>query len=157
MPGYVDNLVQYFGVATQGETSAADINLLDGSSAAIIRFPGGGTVMEFGSITTEAWDVAGANANVIQLHKNTVEGGSFAAISGAQITHPKTAGAAASAVGVRNVCSNGPFTIKPGESIKMVCSQAASDAGGAFIPYVIVRMDGFRGANAAAPVVSYSS
>lgn len=156
MPGYTEPLVQYFGVDTQGETAAADINEVD-SAAAVIRFPGGATIMEFGSITTEAWDVAGANANIIQLHKATVEGGSYAAISGAQITHPKTAGAAASAVGVRNVCANGPWTIKPGESVKFVCSQAASDAGGAFRAYIIVRLDGYKGANSAAPIVTYTA
>ncbi len=156
MPGYTDNLVQYFGVDTQGETAAADVNL-EYVADPVIRFPGGATIMEFGTITTEAWDVAGANANILQLQKAPVQGGSFVAITGAQITHPKTAGAAASAVGVRNVCSKGPFKVAPGEAVKFVVTLAASDAGGAFRPYIIARLDGFRGANAAAPVVLYAA
>ncbi len=154
MPGYTDNLFYVEGAETQGETAAAVV-AVRGDTGENIRFPGGATILEFGAITTEAWDVAGANACVLALKRKTVEGGSGASL--ATITFPKTAGAAASAVGVRSVSTMAPQRIKPGESVYFEVTQAASDAGGAFIPYIIARLDGFKGANSAAPVVEYDS
>ncbi len=157
MPGYTDSLVQIMGVATQGETAAADVNRED-MAAAEIRFPGGATILEFGAITTELWDVAGANAAILSLQKATVEGGSFT--SKATITFPK-AGTATNGgvVGARLRCSGSaiPLQVKPGELVKFVVTQAATDLGGAFIPYIIARLDGFGGANSAAPMVEIAA
>jgi len=152
---YTDGLFFVEGAATQGETAAAVV-AVRGDTGQFIIIPGGATIEEFGAVTIEAWDVAGANACILDLKRITVYGGSGASLG--TITFPKTAGAAASAVGVRSVNSVVKGTrVKPGEVLYFEVTQAASDAGGAFIPYLILRLDGAKGANAAAPVVEYAA
>jgi hypothetical protein len=139
-------------VDTQGETAAADVNRLDAASAEV-RFPGGATI-RFGTITTEAWAVAGANRCKVALQRATVEGGSFVTVE--TISLPKdandTINEEAAAVGAR-VINQDPINVLPGEVVKIAVTQAASDAGGAFRAFIVGRLNGVEGANTAAPVV----
>lgn len=135
---YSDGL-QFFihGTATEGEAGAADIIDVD--------FPVPVSIELVGARTTEAWDVAGANAAImsVDVSENAAEGDRTEKLT---LTFPKAATTDGGAAGefMYSTANVFPIKVPAGGRVTFEHKQAASDAGGAYVPFMIYRVDGLQ-------------
>lgn len=130
-----------------------------GSTAALdsVYLPNGGEIVEFGVTITEAITNTNSTRNVLKIQYCSVYGATATAAAAMTIPNatdgviagtssqtiwPDTATLAnANAVGARIIYkgANIPFTCAPGSNFYLEVTTAAGAAGGAYLPWVIVR------------------
>lgn len=131
---YSDGLTSYVGAVVEGEAAAADL--------ADVFAAGPLSVEAFGGITTEAWDVAGANAHILSLDISSDEAeGDRTEI--ATVTFPKALADGPVGAIFWSTSPKLPAKVPAGGHFTLEAKQAASDAGGAYRPFAAYRVDGY--------------
>ncbi len=135
--------------AVQVETAAADID--------DFVIPCNATVLEFGVLVTEDF-AAHATDPVVKLQKKSAIGGTATDVlsltlgSSATLKSGDGTKEAQTAISADTDLDNGdvvlanrgnnPVTVQSGEVLTLRADTAAGEAGGAYIPFVILRLDG---------------
>lgn len=123
------------GTAIEGEASNADVVDYD--------FPCPVSIEQFGILCTEDADIAGSNAAIFSLDlSSTIAEGDRT--EKATITTPKANTGQGGAVGECLYSNDIDFPIKvpAGGRVTLEHKQSASDAGGAWKPFIVYRVDG---------------
>lgn len=132
---YSDGLSFFIhGTATQGEDSPADI--VDFYTPVPID------VEMVGVRVTENFDVSGANAAIMSVDVSSTDAESDRAEK-LTMTLPKATGAGADLGDyVYSTANTIPFKVPAGGHVTFEHKQAASDSGGAYVPFMIYRVSG---------------